>query len=345
MKISEFINSKQIALYINNLPPQTNIDEALFPSDKQLSMELELAKGAKQRPVALKMSTFDVAAKVRALKANVNVEKKEMPFFKEAVGIKEKDRRKLIEAKNSNNQNLIDFMLKQVFDNYANLVGGADVQATRMRAQVIQKGEINIVTDDGDIVVDYGIPLEHKEVLSGSAKWSDPSADIVGDIKRWQKKFTDSGSEKPTRMLLTEKTFSYITINEAITKDLKSRTLGEVIITDEDYISFLKKKLSLEIAFLNGVYVDEQEKKQNYYEDNLVTLIPKGTLGKTIYSITPEEYDKIYGSQTIDTEVIKTGIAITTMVKEDPVAVDTKVSQIVLPSFDNAEECFFATVG
>ncbi|NFO86086.1 major capsid protein [Clostridium botulinum] len=345
MKISEFINSKQIALYINNLPPQTNIDEALFPSDKQLSMELELAKGAKQRPVALKMSTFDVAAKVRALKANVNVEKKEMPFFKEAVGIKEKDRRKLIEAKNSNNQNLIDFMLKQVFDNYANLVGGADVQATRMRAQVIQKGEINIVTDDGDIVVDYGIPLEHKEVLSGSAKWSDPSADIVGDIKRWQKKFTDSGSEKPTRMLLTEKTFSYITINEAITKDLKSRTLGEVIITDEDYISFLKKKLSLEIAFLNGVYVDEQEKKQNYYEDNLVTLIPKGTLGKTIYSITPEEYDKIYGSQTIDTEVIKTGIAITTMVKEDPVAVDTKVSQIVLPSFDSAEECFFATVG
>lgn len=344
MKLSDFINSKQIALYIKNLPPQVNIDEALFPVDKQLSMEVELAKGAKQRPVALRMSTFDVAAKVRALKADVNVEKKEMPFFKEAIGIKETDRRKLIEAKNSSNQNLVEFLIKQVYDNYANLVAGADVQATRMRAQVIQKGEINITTEDGDIVVDYGVPADHKEVLSGTAKWSDPAADIVGDIKRWQKKFTDAGLEKPTRMLLTEKTFGYVTLNTAITKDLKSRVLGEVILTDEDYISFLKKKLGLEIAFLNGVYVNEAGQTVNYYEDNLVTLIPGGTLGKTIYSVTPEEYDKLYGSATIDTEVIKTGIAITTMVKEDPVAVDTKVSQIVLPSFDRAEECFFATV-
>lgn len=345
MDLKQFINSKEIALYIKGLPPQVNIDEALFPKTKQLSPELELAKGSKQRPVALKLSTFDVAAKVRALKADVSIEKKEMPFFKEAVGIKEKDRRDLIIAKNSNNQNLVEFLVKNVFENYATLVAGADVQATRMRAQLMQKGEINITTKDGDVVVDYKIPSNHKEVLSGTAKWSDPTADIVGDIKRWQKVFIDEGLEKPTRMLLTEKTFNYITANVAITKDLKSRVLGEVILTDEDYIAFLKKKLGLEVAFLNGVYVNEEEKTMNYYEDNLVSLIPKGTLGQTIYATTPEEFDKEYGSGKLDTQVIKTGIAITTMVKEDPVAVDTKVSQIVLPSFDKADECFFATVG
>ncbi|MCT4593174.1 MAG: major capsid protein [Anaeromicrobium sp.] len=344
MDLKDFINSKEIALYIKNLPPQVNIDEALFPKTKQLSPEIELAKGAKQRPVALRLSTFDTAVKVRALKADVSIEKKEMPFFKEAIGIKEKDRRDLIIAKSSNNQNLVEFLVKNVFENYANLVAGADIQATRMRAQLMQKGEINVTTNDGDVVVDYKIPANHKEVLTGSAAWSDPTADIVGDIKRWQKVFTEEGLEKPTRMLLTEKTFGYITQNTAITKDLKARVLGEVILTDEDYISFLKKKLGLEIAFLNGVFVNEEGQTMNFYEDNLVTLIPKGTLGQTIYAVTPEEFDSEYGSGKLDTQVIKTGIAITTMVKEDPVAVDTKVSQIVIPSFDKADECFFATV-
>lgn len=344
MDLKDFINSKEISLYIKNLPPQTKIDQALFPVNKQLSTEIEIAKGAKQKPVALRLSTFDTAAKVRALKADVSVEKKEMPFFKEAIGIKEKDRRDLIIAQNSNNQNLVEFITKTVFENYANLVAGADVQATRMRAQVIQKGQINITTKDGDIVVDYGIDAGHKEVLAGTSAWSDPSADIVGDISRWQKVFTDEGLEKPSRMLLTQKTFNYITQNTAITNDLKSRVLGEVILTDSDYVSFLNKKLGLQIAILNGTYLNEEGVTMNFYEDDLVTLIPAGALGETIYAVTPEEFDKAYGSGKLDTEVIKTGIAITTMVKEDPVEVDTKVSQIVCPSFDRADECFFATV-
>ena len=344
MNLQEFINSKEIALYIENLPPQIALDTSLFPNDKQLSTELEMAKGAMQRPVAIRMSQFDVAAKIRALKAEVSVEKKEMPFFKEAIGINEKARRDLTIAKDSSNQNLVEFIIKQVFENYANLVGGADVQASRMRSQILQKGEINIVTEDGDIVVDYGVPADHKETLTGADLWSNPASDIVGDIRRWQKVFTDKGLTKPTRLLMTDKTFDYIVSNNAITKDLKTRAFGDVILVEEDYKAFLRKKLGVEIAILNGVYLDEKGVQQNFYEDNIVTLIPAGTLGKTIYAVTPEEFDKSYGSGKLDTSVIKTGISITTMVKEDPVSVDTKISQIVLPSFDRANECFFATV-
>ncbi|SQB33669.1 hypothetical protein [Clostridium cochlearium] len=46
MKLKDFINAKEIALYIKNLPPQITLDKALFPNDKQLGMELEVAKGA-----------------------------------------------------------------------------------------------------------------------------------------------------------------------------------------------------------------------------------------------------------------------------------------------------------
>ena len=73
-------------------------------------------------------------------------------------------------------------------------------------------------------------------------------------------------------------------------------------------------------------------------------MIPEGTLGNSVYGTTPEEADKIYGSGKLDTQIVRTGIAITAMCKEDPVTVETKVSQIGMPSFERIDECFFAKV-
>lgn len=344
MNLQDFISAKEIALYIQNLPPKTTIDQVLFPNTKQWGTEIELAKGAKQRPVALKMSTFDVAVKPRALKADLKIDKKELPFFKESILIKEKDRQMLMMALQANNQNLVEQLISQVYENYQSLVDGAGVQATRMRAQLIQKGVINIVTDDGDIVVDYDIPVAHKETLLGTAKWSDPSADVVGDIQRWQGVLTNEGYAAPSRILLTKTTFGYISQNTAILNELKARNMGEVIVTTQDIIAYLNRKLEISVGFLNGTFIGEDGSTMNYYEDNFVTLIPDGALGKTVYGTTPEEADMVYGSGKLDTQIVNTGVAITTMLKEDPVTVETKVSQLVLPSFERADECFFAVV-
>lgn len=344
MNLQDFISAKEIALYIENLPPRTTIDQALFPNTKQWGTEIELAKGSKQKPVALRMSTFDVAVKPRALKADLKIDKKELPFFKESVLIKEKDRQLLMMALQANNQNLVEQIVSQVYDNYQSLVDGAGVQATRMRAQLLQKGVINVVTDEGDIVVDYEVPVAHKETLTGEATWNNPGADIVGDIQRWQTALSNDGYAKPNRMLLTEPTFAYISQNTAILNELKARNMGEVIVTTQDIIAYLNRKLNLSVGFLNGTFIAEDGSTMNYYEDDYVALIPDGVLGKTVYGTTPEEADKVYGTGKLDTEIVNTGVAITTMLKEDPVTVETKVSQLVLPSFDRADECFFAKV-
>ena len=51
--IFDYVSAKEIALYIKNLPQESTLDKQLFPADKQYGMEIELAKGAKQKPVAL----------------------------------------------------------------------------------------------------------------------------------------------------------------------------------------------------------------------------------------------------------------------------------------------------
>lgn len=344
MKLEEFISSKEIALYIKGLPEEATLDKVLFPADKQYGMEIELAKGAKQRPVALRISSFDTAVRARVLSANIDIEKREMPFFKESILVRESDRQKLLLAMAANNQNIINQILGHVYNNYKNLVDGAEVQMKRMRASLIQNGTINITSDNGDIVVDYLVPAAHKETIStASKKWNVATADIVGDVARWQKIFTNEGYAKPTVLIMTDTLFGYVCLNTAIVNDIKGMNTN-YIVTQNDVKNYLNQKFGVSVALVNGVFVNEAGTTVSYYEDNKVTLIPAGVLGKTVYGTTPEEADSIFGSKLLETEIVNTGVAITTMLKHDPVNIETKVSQLGMPSFERADECFFATV-
>ena len=321
--------------------------ESMFPYKRIKGLKFSFIKGAHGTPVALVSAGFNTNVLYRD---RIGFEELtgSMPFFKEAIGINEKTRRDIIQAKNSGNQVIIEHLMKKVFDNYANLVSGGINQMRRMRAQVIQTGKINIVTDDGDVVVDYNVPADQNLTLS--TKWNVASTDIIKDILAWQKIFTKAGRTKPTRLIMTEKTFEdTIMINTKIQNDMANRTVlvnsaSNLILTEAEYLTYLKTRFGISVAFVDGQYKDETGATQSFYEDGRVSFIPEGTLGRSIYSFTPEEYDKIYGSKTMDTSVVKTGIAITTMVKEDPVTVDTKVSMIGLPKLDNPKGILVAKV-
>ena len=172
--------------------------------------------------------------------------------------------------------------------------------------------------------------------------WSNPDADIVGDIERWKIIMRNAGYSVPVRMVLSSKTFGYIALNKAIKLDIDKD--GRVIMTDEIIKNYLKNKVGISVSIISGTYKLEDETEEQYYPDNKVTLIPDGNLGSTYYGTTPEEADKMYGSK-LDCSIVRTGIAVTTMRKEDPVTTETKVSQLGMPSFERADECFFATVG
>ena len=348
MNLSDYINSKNIALYIKELPVEQTLDKAMFPNKKVSGTKLEMAKGAKKKPIALRMSTFDANTKMRALSADLNVKSTEIPFFKEGMGIDETTRRDLQNAVGANNENFVNALLGEVFENYSNLVDGANIIAKKMRSSVIQNGLLNFTSKDGDIVVDYGVPANHREVLTNTDKWTNPDADIIGDIKAWQKAIVKDQYAKPKTLLLTENTFdSTFLVNKAITNHIKNSNLNtSLILSQANYIQFVKEVLQLTVVFLeDATYIPyEGAEPVPYYADGKVTLMSGTTLGNTVYGTTPEEFDKQSGSSKLDTYMVDTGIAVTTMVKEDPVTVDTKVSVMPIVSFDRADEVFFATV-
>lgn len=351
MELKDFINSQNIALYMKELKVEPTLEKSIFPAKKVLGTKLENAKGAKQKPIALRQSTFDVAAKMRSLAAEITVNSTEIPFFKESTGIDETTRRELISAIGCNNENLVKAITDQIFNGQVTLVKASEIIPKAMAAQVLQNGVINYSSDanDGDVVVDYGVPSNHKVVLTSTDKWTEPGADIVGDVKKWQKVLTDENYPKPTTLLLTETTFdNTFLINTAIKNHLNGNVMNQNrILSQKDFLQFAKEVMGLTIVFEDDstYYPYEGAAAVQYYENNKVTLMSGTTLGNTVYGVTPEEFDKTHGSGKLDTTMVGTGTAITTMVKEDPVTVDTKVSVMPIVSFNRADEVFFATVG
>lgn len=352
--IREKLTSQDIAIYIDKLAPEATVDEAFFPAKKQVSLKIQEADRAETRVRVLRPSAFDVAAKVRALSASVNVKEHNMPFFKESILLAEKDRRTLIEAAQSNNEMIVDTLLEQVYENYAELVEGGLVQMKRMRIQLIQHGSIYIAaTDTGNIEMNYDIPENHKFNYHNDTtkKWTNPDADIIGDILKIQQTFTDAGKEAPKRVICTEKTFqNTIMVNNAIREDLSNRALSAnigatgLIITQTEFETYMKTRFGITFAYGNGAFLNENGEEIPYYEDGIMSFLPNGPIGNSIYSYTPEEFDKSYGSKKLDTSIVRNYISITNTVKDDPVTVETKVSMVGMPSLTRGKSIFLATV-
>ena len=106
---------------------------------------------------------------------------------------------------------------------------------------------IPVLTYGTIVVVDYNVPSEHKAtILTANKKWSAETADIVGDIIKWQKVFTNEGYAKLTVLVLTDTCFGYVCQNTAIVNDIKG-TNTNYIVTESDIKNYLQKKLGLQL--------------------------------------------------------------------------------------------------
>ena len=84
-------------------------------------------------------------------------------------------------------------------------------------------------------------------------------------------------------------------------------------------------------------YRDESKVAHAFVPNGYVCLIPDGALGSTWYGTTPEEAD-LQGASGAEVSIVNTGVAITRILQEHPVNINTFASEIVLPSFERMDE-------
>lgn len=339
MSIFDLVTSEALAAYWLELTQDEEpfLGEELFPNDKKRGIDLKWIKGAKGLPVVLKTSAFDAKAVPRP---RIGFDKlmTQMPFFKESTYIDEELRQELNLVLETGNQAYIDSVMTRVFDDETRLLRSAAVSRERMRMQAITTGVVAMAANGQSFSYDYGIPTAHKKTVTTS--WSAvATADPYEDIRVGREQILDDTGTLVTRAVCNSVTWRHIRNNEKIKKEIFVLTQGVGAITDEKLTTYLEDLLPDGIAINDKRYVDEAGNTQKYIPDDVFVLLPPDPLGKTWFGTTPEESDLLSNGKS-NVTIVDTGVAITTITIEDPVQVETKVTQICLPSFESADEVY-----
>ena len=343
MSIFDLVTSHELSAYWSELVQDREpfLGEELFPDDKKRGLDLKFIKGAKGLPCVLKTSAFDAKAIPRP---RIGFEKlsAEMPFFKESIYIDEELRQELNLVLETGNQAYIDSVMTKVFDDEIRLIESASVSRERMRMQAITTGVVAMAANGQAYSYDYGMPETHKAEVAVS--WSDyANADPMEDIRTAKQTILDDTGTTVTRAVCNSVTLRKIRNNEKIKKEIFVLTQGIGAINDKKVIDYLLDELPDGVAINDKRYVDEKGDVQKYIPDDVFVLLPPQTLGKTWFGTTPEESD-LMTSGVANVTVVDTGVAVTTIQHSDPVNVETKVTQICLPSFEAADEVFILDI-
>lgn len=309
--------------------------EELFPADKKRGISLKWIKGSKGLPVVLKTSAFDVHAIPRP---RVGFDKltAEMPYFKESTYIDEELRQELNLVLETGNQAYIDSVMNKIFDDETRLLRGAKASRERMRMMALTSGVISMAANGQAFTFDYGVT--HKETTKVS--WSDlENADPIEDMRIAKETIADETGAVITRAMCDGATWRNIRNNDKIKKSIFVLTNGAGAVSDKQLRQFISDELEIDVYVNDKRYTDENGDTLKFMPTNTFVMFPDGELGKTWFGTTPAESD-LMSSAVANVSITDTGVAVTTVTKADPVQVETIVSMICLPSFEQADQVY-----
>lgn len=335
--IYDLVTANDVVAYwteknVNTVP---FVGETLFPKKRVLGTKLEWIKGAKNQPVALRLSSYDAKA-IRRDREGIEKFDTEMPFFKESSYIDEKSRQSLNNMINTNNQDIVNQILANIYDDETRLIDAASISLERMRMEALTTGTITLSSNGQSYHYDYSVPADQKVTVSTS--WSDPAADIIGDINNYVDLMKSKGVTV-TRGVLNSSVAKYLKTNTALKNAIYVFGNGTVNVTTARAIDYIFSETGVQILVDDDVYVDESGNAVKYVPNDTFVMFPDGNLGYTAMGTTPEESD-LMNSLNANVAIVNDGVAVTTSQIVDPVNVETKVSMVALPSFEMADKVF-----
>ena len=335
MNIYDLVTAENIKQYWieKNQNAQPLLGETLFPYVREIGVKLEWIKGAKNQPVALRLSAYDSKA-IRRDRQGFDKYDTEMPFFKESMYIDEEMRQKLNTMIQTNNREIVNSILAKIFDDIISLIEASYISLERMRMEMLTTGALTLSSNGQSYSYDFGVTDSQKKEVETS--WSNPNADIIGDITDYVEEMKAKGVNV-TRAICNSSVAKNFRTNTAIKNAVYVFAGGTVNVTTARAIDYIYNETGVRFYVYDNVYVNEEGNAVKYVADDTVVLLPDGILGYTHIGVTPEESD-LMNSLNANVSVNGDGIAVTTYGTADPVNVETKVSMVALPSFERANE-------
>lgn len=343
----EVMSARAIGEVVDRQDPdmyEPYLGDALFPRTKIDGLELSYIKDTRGVPMVLKPSQFDVATPIRDRVA-VEALSTDMPFFKEGMIIGEKERQELFNAMTRIGNQAYQRILARIYNDQLTLVEAADAQTERLRMQALTTGKINIVANGEYLEYDYGVPADQVHTVDVADQWDNPDANLLKTVDLAKRTVRNATGVRVEYMLLNSATLDKMLMNKQMKQLINPDAPDIPILLDSEFRRVFRTYTGIEIITYDKMYRDEQGVMHSYIPEGVVTFIPRGDLGNTNYGTTPEEFDLMNSSNhRADVAIVRVGVAIKSWKQEDPVNSKTVVSQIVMPSFEQASHVFIANV-
>lgn len=350
MRLSEVFNADAIALNYTNAASNAipYFGAGLFPAQKKAGLDLKWIKGHNGLPVSLAPSAFDAKSKFRD-RVGISINETQMAFFRESMLVKEADEQEIMRVQDANDPYATQ-VLNNIFNDTQTLIDGANVVPERMIMQLLAplNGSMGIAIKANGVDYTYNYDPDgswkkehYKKITTAANTWSAAdTCDPVKDIEDALDAQEQATGNRPAVLLMSKPTFNLIKNSKKVQSGvLAQNTTANVNYTTAKVKAYIEEELNISIVIYNKQYKDESGTAKKFYPDNIIMMLPSGTLGNTWYGTTPEERT-LATKADASVSIVNTGVAVAVTITDDPVNTKTTASEIVLPSFERANECY-----
>lgn len=331
--IADLFSQPDLIDYTLNRQYPTRLGDELFEPVKVNSLTIDVLKRQNRTPVIASVAAFDAEAEIGSRSAGTNVE--ELALIKRKMQIKERD---LYAMLNPRTPAEASYLKNTVYNDFDVLNQGVLARVEKMAMDVLATGKTTLVNEDGKLnsTVDYQVPAEHQEALTGAGTWDNASANILKDITGW----CDKMDITPTRALTSRKVYRQITTNANVLQAIfgtSTRALGQA-----DFDQFMQAQGLPVIRTYDQKYKDAAGKSNRYFPENRIVLMNDDPLGNKVFGPTPEELAQFNGAAQINAVGNVYDMIYTET--HDPIGTWEKASAVALPAFAAVDEVFQAQV-
>lgn len=350
MKLSDVFTAEAIALNYTNAASNAipYFGAGLFPAQKKAGLDLKWIKGHNGLPVSLAPSAFDAKSKFRD-RVGISINETEMAFFRESMLVKEADEQEIMRVQDANDPYAAQ-VLTNIFNDAQTLIDGANVVPERMIMQLLAplNGDMGIAINANGVDYTYNYDPDgswkanHYAKIEGEQDvWTDAAhCDPIRDLENALDAQEAATGNRPAVLLMSKATFNLMKNSQKVRSGiLAQNTTANVNYTSNRVQAYIEEELNVSIVIYNKQFKDETGTARKFYPDNIVMMLPQGTLGSTWYGTTPEERT-LAQSPAASVSIVNTGVAVAVTITNDPVNTKTTCSEIVLPSFERANECY-----
>lgn len=317
--------------------------EPLFPFVRTVKEKIDRVKGFRSTDVILNLCDPDSKAPIRGTR-KLTREEYMIPEFRESIMLYNSEMREIsnyIEQYHGDPAALD--LLDHKYEDYLELVNGAYVNAEYFRAQLLQYGKFTFHNraDDGSMAMvqadfDSDGEWERSNVSYATSDWSDPAADIIGDLEQLRRNYkANNGDERGAILVMNSATWDCIEKNAALQAILINMRWTNV--------NQWFQNLGLQIKIADGKFQRELKPtlggQEKYFEDGNVSMIPAEKLGNIVCPESDMFRDMLKnGRRPSDISFISdTGIMIRCKELDDPARIHTIVEAHLFPKFDTGQ--------